>query len=169
MFVNPNKMWIVYMSIFLYSNTSIAQYVYTSIRIYVYTGIRLYTLYLRCFFYIYFYLSFHFRFWFRPHFSSACCHPSTFILQRYRRQITRQTPECSLLAENFSWLSEIKDCGFLKTFTGQFFALSSLNTCDFTLHIKGSRWRLHRNDKKKFGSKKQKTYKKVENRDARNK
>jgi len=24
------------------------------------------------------------------------------------------------------------------------------------LHIKGSRWRLHRNDKKKFGSKKRK-------------
>ena len=94
---------------------------------------------------------------------------STFILQRYRRQGTRQTPECSLLAENFSWPSEIKDCGFLKTFTAQFFALSSLNTCDVTLHIKGSRWRLHRNDKKKFGSKKQKTYKKVENRDAQNK
>ena len=169
MFVNPNKMWIVYMSIFLYFNTSIAQYVYTSIRIYVYTGIRLYTLYLRCFFYIHLYLSFHFRFWFRPHFSSACSHPSTFILQRYRRQGTRQTPECSLLVENFSWPSEITDCGFLKTFTGQFFALSSLNTCDLTLHIKGSRWRLHRNDKKKFGSKKQKTYKKVENRDAQNK
>ena len=50
MFVNPNKMWIVYMSIFLYFNTSIAQHVYTSIRIYVYTGIRLYTLHLRCFF-----------------------------------------------------------------------------------------------------------------------
>ena len=50
MFVNPNKMWIVYMSIFLYFNTNIAQHVYTSIRIYVYTVIRLYTLHLRCFF-----------------------------------------------------------------------------------------------------------------------
>ena len=50
MFVNPNKIWIVYMSIFLYFNTSIAQHVYTSIRIYVYTSIRLYTLHLRCFF-----------------------------------------------------------------------------------------------------------------------
>ena len=49
MFVNPNKMWIVYMSIFLYFNTSIAQHVYTSIRIYVYMGIRLYTLHLWCF------------------------------------------------------------------------------------------------------------------------
>ena len=94
---------------------------------------------------------------------------STFILQRYRRQGTRQTPERALLAENFSWPSEIIDCGFLKTFTGQFFALGSLNTCDLTLHIKGSRWRLHRNDKKKFGSKKRKNYKKVENRDAQNK
>ncbi len=50
MFVNPNKIWIVYMSIFLYFNTSIAQHVYTSIRIHVYTSIRLYTLHLRCFF-----------------------------------------------------------------------------------------------------------------------
>ena len=50
MFVNPNKIWIVYMSIFLYFNTNIAQHVYTSIRIYVYTVIRLYTLHLRCFF-----------------------------------------------------------------------------------------------------------------------
>ena len=166
MFVNPNKIWIVYMSIFLYFNTNIAQHVYTSIRIYVYTAIHATP---AVFFYIYFYLSFHFRFWFRPHFSSACSHPSTFILQRYRRQGTRQTPECSLLAENFSWPSEIKDCGFLKTFTGQFFALGSLNTCDLTLHIKGSRWRLHRNDKKKFGSKKRKNYKKVENREAQNK
>ena len=58
MFVNPNEMWIVYMSIFLYSNTSIAQHVYTSIRIYVYTGIRLYALHLRCFFtFTYIYLS----------------------------------------------------------------------------------------------------------------
>ena len=153
MFVNPNKMWIVYMSIFLYFNTSIAQHVYTYIRIYGHTAIHATP---AVFFYIHLYLSFHFRFWFRPHFSSACSHPSTFILQRYRRQGTRQTPECSLLTENFSWPSEIKDCGFLKTFTGQFFALSSLNTCDFTLHIKGSRWRLHRNDKKKFGSKKRK-------------
>ena len=40
MFVNPNKMWIVYMSIFLYFNTSIAQYVYTSIQIDVYTAIH---------------------------------------------------------------------------------------------------------------------------------
>ena len=58
MFVNPNEMWIVYMSIFLYSNTSIAQHVYTSIRIDVYTGIRLYALHLRCFFtFTYIYLS----------------------------------------------------------------------------------------------------------------
>ena len=49
MFVNPNKIWIVYMFIFLYFNTRIAQHVYTSIRIYVYTSIRLYTLHLRCF------------------------------------------------------------------------------------------------------------------------
>ena len=76
--------------------------VYTYRRIYNYTDIRLHTLHLRCLFYIHFYLSFHFRFWFRPHFSSACSHPSTFILQRYRRRGTRQTPECSLLAENFS-------------------------------------------------------------------
>ena len=89
--------------------------VYTYRRIYNYTDIRLHTLHLRCLFYTHFYLSFHFCFWFRPHFSSACSHPSTFILQRYRRQGTRQTPECSLLAENFSWPSEIKDCGFLKT------------------------------------------------------
>ena len=115
------------------------------------------------------YLSSHFRFWFRPHFSSACGHPSTFILQRYRRQGIRKTPEQVLLTENFSWPSEIKDCGFLKTFTGQLFALCPLNACDVTLHIKGSRWRLHRNDKKKFGSKKRKNYKKVENRDAQNK
>ena len=40
MFVNPNKIWIVYMSIFLYFNTSIAQHVYTSIRIYGYTAIH---------------------------------------------------------------------------------------------------------------------------------
>ena len=143
--------------------------VYTYRCIYSYTDIRLHTLHLRCLFYIHLYLSFHFRFWFRPHFSFACCHPSTFILQRYRRQRTRQTPECSLLAENFSWPSEIIDCGFLKTFTGQFFALGPLSTSDLTLHIKGSRWRLHRNDKKKFGSKKRKNYKKVENRDAQNK
>ena len=71
MFVNPNKMWIVYMSIFLYFNTSIAQHVYTSIRIYVYTAIHATPV---VFFYIYFYLSFHFRFWFRPHFPSACSH-----------------------------------------------------------------------------------------------
>ena len=76
--------------------------VYTYRRIYNYTDIRLHTLHLRCLFYIYLYLSFHFRFWFRPHFSSACGHPSTFILQRYRRQGTRQTPEQVLLAENFS-------------------------------------------------------------------
>ena len=76
--------------------------VYTYRRIYNYADTRLHTLHLRCLFYIHLYLSFHFRFWFRPHFSSACSHPSTFILQRYRRQGTRQTPECSLLAENFS-------------------------------------------------------------------
>ena len=76
--------------------------VYTYGRIYSYTDIRLHTLHLRCLFYIHLYLSFYFRFWFRPHFPSACGHPSTFILQRYRRQGTRQTPECSLLAENFS-------------------------------------------------------------------
>ena len=76
--------------------------VYTYRCIYSYTDIRLHTLHLRCLFYIHLYLSFHFRFWFRPHFSFACCHPSTFILQRYRRQGTRQTPECFLLAENFS-------------------------------------------------------------------
>ena len=58
---------------------------------------------------------------------------------------------------------------FPENFAGQFFALGSLNAHDFTLHIKGSRWRLHRNDKKKFGSKKRKNYKKVENRDAQNK
>ena len=40
MFVNPNKIWIVYMSIFLYFNTSIAQHVYTSIRIYEHTAIH---------------------------------------------------------------------------------------------------------------------------------
>ena len=158
----------------IYVNFLILQYKYSTTCIYIYTYICIYGhTAIRAtpavFFYIHLYLSFHFRFWFRPHFSSACSHPSTFILQRYRRQGTRQTPECSLLAENFSWPSEIKDCGFLKTFTGQFFALSSLNTCDFTLHIKGSRWRLHRNDKKKFGSKKRKNYKKVENRDAQNK
>ena len=135
----------------IYILAYIQQYIYTHGEQYIYLT------YLRCLFYTHFYLSFHFCFWFRPHFSSACSHPSTFILQRYRRQGTRQTPECSLLAENFSWPSEIIDYGFLKTFTGQLFALGSLNAHDFTLHIKGSRWRLHRNDKKKFGSKKQKT------------
>ena len=138
-------------------------YILTYIQQYIYTHGEQYVCltYLRCLFYTHFYLSFHFRFWFRPHFSSVCCHLSTFILQRYRRQGTRQTPECFLLAENFSWSSEIIDCGFLKTFTGQFFALCPLNACDLTLHIKGSRWRLHRNDKKKFGSKKQKTIKRL--------
>ena len=146
----------------IYVNFLILQYKYSTTCIYIYTYRCIYGhTAIRAtpavFFYIHLYLSFHFRFWFRPHFSSACSHPSTFILQRYRRPGTRQTPEQVLLTENFSWPSEIKDCGCLKTFTGQFFALSSLNTCDFTLHIKGSRWRLHRNDKKKFGSKKRKT------------
>ena len=137
MFVNPNKMWIVYMSIFLYFNTSIAQHVYTSIRIYVYMGIRLYTLHL--FFYIYFYLSFHFRFWFRPHFSSACGHPSTFILQRYRRQRTRQTPECSPIGRKLFMTLRNQRLRFPENFASQLFALCPLNACDLTLHIKGSR------------------------------
>ena len=154
---------------FLYTYCHI--YILTYIQQYIYTHGEQYICltYLRYLFYIHLYLSFHFRFWFRPHFSSACSHLSTFILQRYRRQGTRKTPEQVLLTENFSWPSGIIDCGFLKTFTGQLFALCPLNTCDFTLHIKGSRWRLHRNDKKKFGSKKRKNYKKVENRDAQNK
>ena len=76
--------------------------VYTYRCIYSYTDIRQHTLHLRCLFYIHLYLSFHFRFCFRPLFSSACGHLSTFILQRYRRQGTRQTLECFLLAENFS-------------------------------------------------------------------
>ena len=158
----------------IYVNFLILQYKYSAICIYIYTDICIYghtaIHAIPAVFFLHLLLSIlPFPFLVSTSLFVRLLSSSTFILQRYRRQGTRQTPECSLLAENFSWLSEIKDCGFLKTFTGQFFALSSLNTCDFTLHIKGSRWRLHRNDKKKFGSKKQKTYKKVENRDAQNK
>ena len=59
--------------------------------------------------------NFYFRFCLRPHFPPPLWSSSTFIVQRYRRQGTRQVPAESLLEENFSWPSEIKDCGFLKT------------------------------------------------------
>ena len=154
---------------FLYTYYRIYILAYIQQYIYTHGGQYIYLTYLRCLFYTHFYLSFHFRFWFRPHFSSACSHLRLLFCKGIAGRETRQTPECSLLAENFSWPSEITDCGLLKTFTGQFFALCPLNAHDLTLHIKGSRWRLHRNDKKKFGSKKRKTYKKVENRDAQNK
>ena len=136
MFVNPNKMWIVYMSIFLYFNTSIAQHVYTSIRIYVYTGIRLYTLHLRCFFtFTFIYPSVSgFDLTFRP---------LVVIFDFYSAKVSQAGDTANTgifpIGEKLFMPLRNQRLRFPENFAGQFFALGSLNTCDVTLHIKGSR------------------------------
>ena len=138
MFVNPNKMWIVYMSIFLYFNTSIAQHVYTSIRIYVYMGIRLYTLYLRCFFtftFIYLFISVSdFDLTFRP---------LVVIFDFYSAKVSQagNTANTGMLPIGGKLFMTLRNqrLRFPENFAGQFFALGSLNAHDVTLHIKGSR------------------------------
>ena len=138
MFVNPNKMWIVYMSIFLYFNTSIAQHVYTSIRIYVYMGIRLYTLHLRCFFtftFIYPSISV-------SGFDLTFC-PLVVIFDFYSAKVsqagnTANTGTSPIGGKLFMTLRNQR-LRFPENFTGQLFALGSLNAYDLTLHIKGSR------------------------------
>ena len=130
MFVNPNKIWIVYMSIFLCFNTSIAQHVYTSIRIY--------TLYLRCFFtftFIYPSISVSgFDLTFRP---------LVVIFDFYSAKVPQagNTANTGMLPIGGKLFMTLRNqrLRFPENFAGQFFALGSLNAHDFTLHIKGSR------------------------------
>ena len=138
MFVNPNKMWIVYVSIFLYFNTSIAQHVYTSIRIYVYIGIRLYTLHLWCFLHL---------------LLSILPFPflvSTSLFVRLRSSIdfyfakvsqAENTANTGMLPIGRKLFMTLRNqrLRFPENFASQLFALCPLNACDLTLHIKGSR------------------------------
>ena len=75
--------------------------VYTYRRIYNYTDIRLHTLHLWCFLHLLLSIL-PFPFLISTSLFIRLLSSSTFILQRYRRQGTRQTPEQVLLAENFS-------------------------------------------------------------------
>ena len=108
------------------------------IRIYVYTGMRLYTLHLRCFFtftFIYPSISVSgFDLTFRP---------LVVIFDFYSAKVsqagnTANTGTSPIGAKLFMILRNQR-LRFPENFSAQFFALDSLNTCDVTLHIKGSR------------------------------
>ena len=153
------------------------QYVYMYSRIYVLVAIKQYVYtYWRHIFWFTCGTYFTFNFIYLPISVSdfdLTFHPFVVIFDFYSAKVSQagNTANTGILPIGGKLFMTLRNqrLRFPENFAGQFFALGSLNAHDFTLHIKGSRWRLHRNDKKKVRVEETEKPKKVENRDAQNK